>query len=190
MLPHLFRIHIAYHNEGEIVRDVTRFVILHHLLLSELVVNLEFADDWKPVGMPLIRRRKKKETDHPIGIVHSHRELAPDDFLLFFVFVRRQGGIHHRIAQNLERRADAIFRHVNPEDRAIEGGIGIYITANVLNTLGNLIGRSRFRPFEQHVLENVGQSRAEVLVLIDASSGAPRLHTGYRRAVIFLHDDR
>ena len=190
MLPHFFRVHIANNHEGEIVGDVTRFVILHHLLLRKLIVDLQLADDRKPVRMPLIRRPKKEQANHAIGVIHAHRELAPDDFLLFFVFVRRQGGIHHRIAQNLEGRADAIFRHVNPEDRAIEGGIGIYITANVLNTLGNLIGRSRFRPFEQHVLENVGQSRAEVLVLIDASSGAPRLHTGYRRAVIFLHDDR
>jgi len=85
--------------------------------------------------------------------------------------------------------ANPIFRHVDPKNRPIKRGISIDVTPYVLDALRNLIGRLRFRSFEQHVLQNVGQSRAEMLVLFDASSGAPRLHTRHRRAAIFLHDD-
>ncbi len=139
--------------------------------------------------MPLIRRPKKEKANHAIGVIHAHRELAPDDFLLFFVFLRREGGIHHSVAQHRQRGANAIFRHVDPKNRPIKRGIGVDITPDILDALRNLIRRLRFRSFEQHVFQNVGQPRAEVLVLFDASSSAPRLHTRHRRAVIFLYDD-
>ena len=106
--------------------------------------------------MPLIRRPKKQEASHAIGIVHAHGELAPDDFLLFVVFLRRQGGIHHSIAQHPQRGGNAIFRHVDPKNRPIERSVGIDVTTDILDALRNLIGRLRLRPFEQHVLENVG----------------------------------
>ena len=187
---HFFRVHIADNHEREIVRHISRFVILHYLFLRQLVVNLHLADDRKPVGMSLIRRPKKEQTSHAIWIIHTHCKLAPDDFLLFVVFLRRQCGIHHSVAQHLQSRASAIFRHVDPKNRAIKRGICIDITPDVLNALRNLIGRPRFRSFKQHVFQNVGQTRAEVLILIDATGRAPRLHARDRRAVVFLHDDR
>ena len=189
LLPHFFRVHIADNDEDEIVRYVTGLIILHHLLLRKLVINLQLADDWKPVGMPLICRPKKQQASHAIGIIHAHRELAPDDFLLFVVFVRRKAGIHHRIAQHLQGRANTVFRHIDPKNCPIERSVGIDVTPDVLDALRNLICRSRVGSLKEHVLENVGQPRAKVLVFIDASSRAPRLHARHRRAVIFLHYD-
>ena len=52
---HSFCIDIADYDKGEIIRDVTRFVILHHLFLDELVVNFDVADDREAIGMHLIR---------------------------------------------------------------------------------------------------------------------------------------
>ena len=83
LLPHFLGIDIAHDDEREIVRDVTRLVILHHLLLGELIVNLDLADHRQSVGMPLIGGREKKLPRHPIGIIHAHGEFAPDDFLFF-----------------------------------------------------------------------------------------------------------
>jgi hypothetical protein len=93
------------------------------------------------------------------------------------------------ISQNPERRADSIFRDVDPKNGSIERSVGVDVSPKVLNALRNLIGRPRFGTLEEHVLENMGQSRAEVLVFIDASRGAPCLHTRYGRAVVLLHDD-
>jgi hypothetical protein len=50
-----FCIDIADYDEGEIIRDVTRFVILHYLLLAELVVDFDVADHREAIGMNLIR---------------------------------------------------------------------------------------------------------------------------------------
>ena len=60
LLPHFFRIHISNDDEREIVRNVARLVILHYLLLGELVIDFELADDWESIGMPLISGGKKK----------------------------------------------------------------------------------------------------------------------------------
>ena len=59
LLVNLFGIDISHHDEGEIVRDVTRFVILHHLLLRELVVNFQLADHRQSIGVALIRGREE-----------------------------------------------------------------------------------------------------------------------------------
>ncbi len=190
LLPYLFCIDISDYHEGEIVRHVTRFVILHHLLLRELVVNFEFADDRKTIGMALISGCKKQQPGHAIGIIHAHGKLAPDHFLLLLIFFRRQGGIHHRVGQNVERGRDAVLRYVDPKNRAIKRSVRINVAAYVLNFLRDLIFASCLGSLEKHVLENVGQARAKVLVFVDTPGGAPCLHTCHRRAAIFLNDDR
>ena len=120
LLSHFLCIDISHHDEREIVRDVARLVILHHLLLGKLVVDFELADYREAIWMPLIGGRKKKQTGHAIGIIHSHGKLAPDHFLLFLIFLWRQSRIHRRISQNVERGRDAIFRHIDPKNRAIK----------------------------------------------------------------------
>ena len=189
-MPHLFRIHIAYHDEREIVRDVTCFIVLHHLLLGELIVDFDLANDRKTIRMLLISGRKKKQPSHAIGVIHAHGKFTPDYFLLFLIFLRRQGRIHHRVRQNVERGGDAVFRHVDPKDRAIEGCVGVDVTTYVLDFLRDLIGRSGLCALEKHVLEDMGQTCAEVLVFVDAAGSAPGLHACHRRAAIFLDDDR
>ncbi len=189
LLLHLLRLDRAHHHEGEIVGHVTRFVILHHLLLRELVENIEQADDGQAIGMPLIGGGEKKLARHAIRIVEAHREFAPDHFLFLGVFLGRQGRVHHRIGQDIERRAHARFRDIDPINRAIERRVGIDVTAHVLDRLRDRVRRAVLRSFEKHVLEDVRQARAEVRVLIHAPGAAPSLHARDRRALVFLHDD-
>ena len=105
--------------------------------------------------MFLISGGEKKLSDHPVRIVESHRELAPDDFLLFQIFFRRQNRIHHRIGQNIQRGRDTILRHVDPKNGAIERCVSVDVTADVLDFLRDRVCRSCPRSFEEHVLENV-----------------------------------
>ena len=132
---------------------------------------------------------EQKLPRHSIRIVHSHRELAPNHFLFLAVFLRRQSRVHHRVGQNVERGRDPIFRHVDPINGAIERSVSVDVSANVLDFLRDRIGRTVFRSLEKHVLEDVRQPRAEMLVFIDAAGRAPRLHARHRRAAIFLHND-
>ena len=187
---HFFCIDISHHNEGEIVRHVTRLVILHHLLLRELVVNFHLADHWQPIRMTLVGGRKQQQTRLAIRIVKPHREFATNDFLFFRVFFRRQSRIHHRVGQNRERGRHSVFRHVDPKDGPIERSISVDVTAHVLDFLRDRVARLRFGPFEEHVLEDVREPRAQFLVLVNAAGVAPGLHTCHRRASVFLHNQR
>ena len=139
--------------------------------------------------MLLIRGREQQQTQHPVGIIDVHRELAPDDFLFLVVFLGRQGGVHHRVRQNCERALDAIFRDIDPKNGAIERGVSIDVTADVLNFLRNVVRLLRLRSFEEHVLEDMRETGAELFIFDDAARRAPCLHARYRCAAIFLDDD-
>ena len=95
-------------------------IVPHDIFMSELVKNLQVADNGKSVGMPLIGIGKKKMANHSIGIVKTHRKLAADNLLLLNVFVRRQGRIHHRITQNFHRSRHPGLWHIDPVNGPIE----------------------------------------------------------------------
>src|SRR6202022_5034716 len=101
----------------------------------------------------------------------------PDHFLLFQILVRRQRRIHHRVGQNAERSGHALFWYVDPKDRAIEGGVGVDVTADILDFLRDGIARLRFCALEEHMLENVREPCAKSLVFFDAAGRTPGLYT-------------
>ena len=90
LLMHLFWIDISRHDEGEIVWNVARLVIQHHLLLGELVINFHLPDDWQSIGMFLIGCGEEKQTRHSVGIVEIHRELTANHLLLFQILFGRK----------------------------------------------------------------------------------------------------
>ena len=184
------RVNVADDDEGEIVRHVTRAVILEHVVARELIENIEQADNRQPVRMTLIGGSEEELSRHSVRIVHAHGELAPDHFLFLGVFFRGQGRVHHRIGEDIERNRDAVLRDVDPIDGAIERRVGIDVTAHVLDLLRDRICRVGFRSLEEHVLEDVRQARAEMRVFIHAAGAAPGLDTRHRRAPVFLDDDR
>ena len=188
LLVHFFAIDVSRHDEGEIVRHVTRFVILHHLLLRELIVNFYLADHREPIGMALIRGREEEQARLTIRVVKTHCELAANDLLLFCIFFRREGRIHHRVGQNCERGLDSILRHIDPKDGAIEGGVSIDVAAHVLDFLRYGVARLRFGSFKQHVFKDVRETGTQFLVLVNAAGAAPRLHARHRCASVFLDD--
>src|SRR5438067_12768729 len=138
--------------------------------------------------MSLIRRREKQVRYRAIGIVHSHRELAPDDLLFLGILLWWQSRVHHRVRQNIERGQRAILRHIDPENSAIERSIGVDVTSDVLDFLRDLISRSGLGSFEEHVLEDMRKAGPKMFILGRAAGRAPRLHTGHWRTAIFLHD--
>ena len=187
---HSLRIHIADDNKGQIVRNVARFVIIHHLLLRELVINFQLADHRQAIRMLLISGLKGELTRHAIGIIEAHRKFPPDYFLLLDVFIRRQRRVHHCVGQNVERGRHAILRNIDPENGAVERGEGVDITAGILDALRDSVGCARLRSLEEHVLENVRKAGAEMFGFIDAAGATPCLHARYGCAAILLHDNR
>src|ERR1041385_2002587 len=90
LLMNLFWIDISRHDEGEIVWNVARLIILHHLLLGELIINFHLPDDWQPIGMFLVGCGEEKQAGHSVGIVQIHCELTANPLLLFQIFLGRK----------------------------------------------------------------------------------------------------
>src|ERR1041385_7237303 len=90
LLMNLFWIDISRHDEGEIVWNVARLIILHHLLLGELIINFHLPDDWQPIGMFLVGCGEEKQAGHSVGIVQIHCELTANHLLLFQIFLGRK----------------------------------------------------------------------------------------------------
>ncbi len=185
----LVRIDIADDDDEEVIRDVAELVILHHVVALELVVNLDVADDGDAVWVNLEGGGHELEAGHAVGVIVAHGELAAYDLLLLRVLRGGERGIHHRIREEIEGGGDALRGDIDPEDRAIIRGVGIDVAALVLNLECELAAAARGGAFEEHVLEDVREAGAEVLVLIDAAGLAPCLEAGDGSGVILLDDD-
>ena len=119
----------------------------------------------------------------------AHVHFAADDIHFLRKFVRRQRGVLHDVAQNINRLHRAGVRHINVIDRAIKARIGVHVAASFLHFLVNAAARTRRRAFEQHVFEDVRQASAEPCAFVDAASHRPRLRGDDGRAVVFADDD-
>ena len=56
-----------------------------------------------PAGMLTEGRGEQRLAAHAIRVIHPHGEFAANDFLFPGEFLGRQGGIHHRVGQEVER---------------------------------------------------------------------------------------
>ncbi len=173
---HGIGIDIADHDEEHIVRHVTALVVGHHFIALQAVEDVEIADDRMPAGMFAESGGEERLAAHAIRVVHAHGEFAADDLLFLGVFLHGQGGIHHRIGQQIERDRHAFGRDIDPVNRPLEGGVGIDVAAGILDALGKGAGAAGRRPLEQHVLEEMRQPGAEMRILMDAAGFDPGLH--------------
>ena len=97
--------------------------------------------------------------------------------------------MHHGVGQDLHRLGGPVSRHVDPINGPIKTGVGIDVAALFLHLPGNFPAAALVRAFEEHVFENVGQSRSQPFALVNTAGAAPGLHTGHRCAVIFFHNE-
>ena len=182
----LRRIHVSRHNKEHVLRRVTRAVIGDEILAGQTVENLEVSDDRMPVGTGGEGRGEHQLGAHAVRVVEAHGEFAADHFLFLDEFFGGQSGVERGIGEKLHRRACAVGRDINPINRAVERRVGVDIAAGFLHGAGDFVRAALLRALEDHVLEQVGQSGAEPLSLVDAAALHPDLHTGHRRGMVGL----
>lgn len=122
------------------------------------------------------------------GIILVHVHFPEDHLLFFFQLVRRQRGMLHNVAEHIHRHRGSCIRCANPINGAVEGGISVHVPARLLHFLVDAAGGTRGGAFEQHVLQDVGQPRAQPLPFVDAAGHAPGLGRNHRRAMVFAND--
>ncbi len=155
----------------------------------QLVENIQIADDGEAIRAARVGGFKQAAAGAAAGIILAHVHFAADDIEFLGEFIRRQRGVLHDVAQNINRRGRAGVRHVNVIHRAVEARVGVHVTAGFLHFLVNPAAGARRRAFEQHVFEHVRQAGAEPFALVNAAGHRPCLRGNDRRAVVFAHDD-
>ena len=93
-------IHVADHDERQVVGHVAGLVVGHHVVARELVENVEVPDDRVAVRVLAVGRGEKLLAVHPVGIVGEHGELAPDHLLFLDELVGRQVEFMHASASS------------------------------------------------------------------------------------------
>ena len=182
----LHRVDVAGHDEEHVLRGVAGAVVGGEVVAGQAVEDLEMPDDRVPVGAGAEGGREHEFGAHAVGIIEAHGELAADHLLFLGELAVRQGGVERGVGQKFDRGGRAVGRHIDPIDRAVEGGVGIDVAPGLLHGAGDLVGAAFFRALENHVLEQMGQSAAEPLAFMNAAALHPDLHAGHRGGVVGL----
>ena len=186
LVPDLRGIHIADNDEAEVIRDVTALVVVEHVLPGKLVVDIEMADDRLLEGAGVEGGAEEQQRGGAVGVVVAHGKLPADHLLLFVVFLLGKRGVHHGIGQNVDGLGGPLRGDVDPVDGTVVRGVGVDIAALILHLAGDDSGSPGSRPLEEHVLKDVGESRAEPFPLMDGAGVAPGLDAGNRSAAVLL----
>ena len=147
------------------------------------------ADDRETIRTLGVSGFKQPPARAPTRIVMAHIHLAADDIHLLAQLIGGQCGVHHDVAKNVDGDLRARVRHVDVIDRAVEGCVGVHVTAFILHLFVDDARRAIRGALEEHVFEDVRQSRAEPFAFVDAARRAPRLRGDDWRVVILAHDD-
>ena len=124
-----------------------------------------------------------------VGIVIPHRDLAADHVALVFEFILGEGGVADHVTEDFETGHRAARGCVDPVDGAVEGGVGVDVAALGLHRLRDLVRIAAARAFEKHVLEEMRDTRAEPVTLVDAARATPALQAHDRCRGILAHED-
>ena len=182
-------LYVAGHDVEDIIWRVFFVVISADVVRLQLIENIRIADDGEAIRTARVGGFKQAAAGAAAGIVLAHVHFAADDVHFLGQFIRRQRGVLHDVAQDINRRGRAGVRHVNVIHRAVEAGVGVHVTARFLHFLVNAAAGARRGAFEEHVFEHVRKAGAEPVALVDAAGHRPRLRGNDRRAVVFAHDD-
>jgi hypothetical protein len=123
------------------------------------------------------------------GVVVVHIHFAADDVEFFGELGVGEGGVPHDVGEDVDGHGGAGGGDIDPVDGAIEGGVGVHVTAGLLDFVVDTAWAAAFGAFEEHVFEDVGEAGAEPASFVDAAGAAPCLGADDWRGVIFADDD-
>src|SRR5450756_1522635 len=182
-------LHITGDDVEDIVRRVFLGVIAADVVGLDAVEDVEIADDGIAIRTLGVSNLEQAAAGAAAGIVLAHVHFAADDIELLGEFIRRQGGVLHDVAQNIDGLHRAGVGDVDVINGAVKAGVGVHVTAGLLDFLVDAAAGAGGGALEQHVFEHMRKPGTEPFVLMDAAGGAPGLRGDDRRVVILAHDD-
>ena len=110
--------------------------------------------------VPFPEMLREELVDEIVGRVLDHLDLFEDDLLLLVEILGREVRVHHDVGEQIDRG-----RQVLVEDLDVVAGVflrreRVELAADRVDGLGDVLGRARAGPLEQHVLDEMGDAAA------------------------------
>ncbi len=179
---------VADDDEEQVVRRVLLAVIIEDIIALHFIVDVGVADDSETIGASGVSGFEQAPRRPLARIVMVHVHFPEDDLLFLRHFVSGESGILDDIAEDVDGHGGAGVGNVNPIDRPVEGGVGIHVTACVLDLLVDASGGPVGCALKKHVFEHVGKAPSQPFALINAAGLAPRLRGNDRGAMVLANN--
>jgi hypothetical protein len=139
---------VADHDEEDVVGDVAFAVVGVDIGGAQFVEDVGIADDGEAVGALGIGGFEEAAAGPAAGVVVVHVHLAADDLEFLGEFGVGEGGVLHDIGEDIDGHAGAGGGDIDPVNGAIEGGVGVHVTAGLLDFLVDAAGPRRSVPLK------------------------------------------
>ena len=149
---------IARGAHDQIAGNKTLPIGIENTRLLELFHRLLGPENRLAQGMVLPEVLGENLVHQIIGAVLIHLDFFEDHAPLAADVLHIEGGIQRQVAQNFHGDRQVLIEHLHVEADALLGGEGIHVAANRIDLAGNVLGGAVFGPFEDHVLDEMGDS--------------------------------
>jgi hypothetical protein len=96
--------------------------------------------------------------DEVVGVILVHLDLFEDYAALASDVLGGECGMQDEIGENLKRDGNVFVEYLDVEADALFGGEGVHVAADGIDLAGDLLGGAVLGPFEDHVLDEVGNA--------------------------------
>ncbi len=93
--------------------------------------------------------------DDVVGRVVGLADLLQDHGALALQLLRVEGGVLQDVREDIESKRQILLQHLGVISGALAGGVGVEVTADRLDLLGDIAGAAPFGALEGHVLEKM-----------------------------------
>ena len=149
-------------DEDQVRTDVPPPVKIEEMLPRDAANRFPVARDRPPVGVDQEGFSEQVLTHHLRRVVLGTGNLLHDYFLLAGQFRLVEGRVGRGIGQDIQADLHTLGRHVDVEDRFVKTGVGVNVPTRGLHLLGDLSDGTPPGPFEDHVFDQVTDSRLAV----------------------------
>ena len=186
--PRFVRIEIPGNHRETTVRRVAGAVVADQILVADRIEQMPVPDDRMAARIEGVHRGEKQPRGDVVRIIEAHVDFPADDVLFLLELGLRQCRIENQPGEGLEENRQRGGRPVDVIDGAVEAGVGVPVAARRLHGVCEGVPVVVAGALEDHVLEEMRDARAEVLVLVHAAGGHPDLRADDRGRRVGIED--
>jgi hypothetical protein len=146
---------VAGGGDRDALRAVLRTEVAQHRVAVERLDDLPVAQDGSAERMVRPDPLGEEIVDHVVGRVLHHPELLEDDRLLTLDVPAVEPRMEEDVGQEVGGERQVVVQHRHVEAGVLLRGERVHLTADRVDSAGNVLGRPGLGPLEDEVLDEV-----------------------------------